>query len=560
MSSLRVRQIENRIRALFESGLDLYGITERDPERDVKILSRCLAAFAIYNATGCSENDASSAVWDGGDDNCIDAAFYDSIEKQVVIVQSKWIKSGAGEPSAADISAFAGGIKDLIENDLDAFGERLKPKVEEISKALLQPGTTVRIILASTGSSTVADHGTRNMNRLLDELNEGEDDGIATFEVLGLSEVFSGLSNDSSVGKINLSATLLDWSRVSHPHNAYFGVIDGAQLKAWWASHGKRLVSKNIRYALGDTDVNSQIRNTATNNPEHFWYFNNGITLIAMDVIRAPAAAASHTSGNFEFKGASIVNGAQTVSTLARVDDQALGKVKVTIRIILLKDAPEQFGADVTRTNNLQNRVEGRDFVSNDPVQAKIKSEMAMEGVDYQFHRSGDFNPSPNSCDLIEVTTALACAAPDTSLSVAAKTGIGRFFIDLTKAPYKTIFNPNTNGARAFNAVRVLRVVDDWIAHTKANVTKKSGYGWGVLIHGNRAIASSVFNKIGSSILDKSIDEFNKSYEIEVKKACEDIYPKIVKILEEDFPGKALAVLFKGPNNCKIIYDKLASA
>ncbi|MFT4076053.1 MAG: AIPR family protein [Asticcacaulis sp.] len=559
MSSLRVRQMQNRIRSLFESDLDLHGIGATDPERDLKILTRCLAAFAIYSATGCSEAEASSAVWDGGDDNCVDGAFYDPSEKQVVIVQSKWIQSGTGEPSATDISSFAGGIKDLIEGDLDAFGDRLKPRVETISNALMQPGTTIRIILASTGASVIAPHGTRNITRLLNELNEGEDDGIATFEVIGMNEVFAGLSSEGTVGKINLSATLLDWSRVNHPHSAYFGIIDGAQLKAWWGAHGKRLVAKNIRHALGDTDVNLQIRATATSEPEHFWYFNNGITLIAEDATRAPAAAASHLSGNFELKGASIVNGAQTVSTLARVDDEALGKVKVSIRIVILKDAPEKFGADVTRTNNLQNRVEGRDFVSDDPVQAKIKSEMAMEGVDYQFHRSGDFISSPTSCDLIEVTTALACASSDTSLSVAAKTGIGRFFNDLAKAPYKSVFNPNTTGARAFNAIRVMRAIDEWIADTKGNTIKKSGYSWGVLIHGNRAIAASVFKKLGNGMIDRSINDFDHLYKDKVIAACNEVYPKIVHVLEEKFPSKALAVLFKGPNNCKIIYDDVSS-
>lgn len=559
MSSLRVIQVQKKLKTLFEPGLDLFGIAQHDKERDVKILSRCLAAFAVYSATGCTEAEASASVWDGGDDNCIDAAYFDAAERQVVLVQSKWIQSGIGEPSASDISAFAGGIKDLVEGDLDAFGDRLKDKVEKISNELMTPGTTIRVILISTGSSTIATHGTKNIERLLSELNEGEDDGIATFEIMGMNEVFAGLSSDAKAGKINLVATLLDWSRVSHPHNAYFGVIDGSQLKQWWSQHGKRLVAKNIRYSLGDTDVNLQIRKTASTDPEHFWYFNNGITLIADEATRAPSAAASHSSGNFELKGASIVNGAQTVSMLAKVDDDnALGKVRVSIRIVILKDAPDNFGGDVTRTNNLQNRVEGRDFVSDDPEQMRIKNEMGIQGISYQFHRSADFIASSDSCDLIEVTTALACASADVSHSVAAKTGIGRFFNDLSKAPYKAIFNPKTTGARAFNATRVLRAIDLWIASKKMNAPKKSGYGWGVLVHGNRAIAASVFHKLGNNLVDCSIDEFDPNYEEKVHSACDEVYPRMLEVLDEKFPNRALAVLFKGPNNCKIIFDEVA--
>jgi hypothetical protein len=105
-------------------------------------------------------------------------------------------------------------------------------------------------------------------------------------------------------------------------------------------------LAKNIRQSLGGTEVNSQIKQTAATAPENFWYFNNGITLVAEEAAKAPAGAASRSSGIFSFKGASIVNGAQTVSSLSKVDDDAsLGKVRVSIRVILLKTAPAGFGA-----------------------------------------------------------------------------------------------------------------------------------------------------------------------------------------------------------------------
>jgi AIPR protein len=105
-----------------------------------------------------------------------------------------------------------------------------------------------------------------------------------------------------------------EWSHISQPYSAYFGIVDGLQLKGWWSVYRKRLLAKNIRHALGATEVNNQIRSTALHAPEKFWYFNNGITLIADEILKAPVAAASRAAGNFQFKGASIVNGAQTVS------------------------------------------------------------------------------------------------------------------------------------------------------------------------------------------------------------------------------------------------------
>lgn len=153
------------------------------------------------------------------------------------------------------------------------------------------------------------------------------------------------------------------------------------------------------------------------------------------------------------------------------------------------------------------------------------------------------------------MTTALACASSDTSHSVAAKTGIGRFYNDLSRAPYKAIFNPNTTGARAFNAVRILRAVDKWIIERKSQADRKSGYSWGLLVHGNRALAGVVFERLGNDLLDQPISDFPADYESNVFAACEEAYPTMLDHLENAFPNKALAVLFKGPTNCKTIHE-----
>ncbi len=326
------------------------------------------------------------------------------------------------------------------------------------------PGAILEIVLITTGSSEIARHGTANLDRVLGELNGPADqEAIATKLVLGIEEVYEALSKITASAGISITANITDWSYVSKPYGAYFGIIDGLQLKEWWDSYGKRIVARNIRHSLGATDINDGIRATAKSSPEDFWYFNNDITLTVDEIVRAPKAVASRSSGIFEFKGASIVNGAQTVSTLGRVDsDGSLGRVRVPIRVIVLAGAPNDFGGEVTRTNNLQNRVEGRDFVAQDAEQARLQQEMSMENVEYQFVRSEDFSYSSHACELLEVTTALACSSADPTLAVQVKTGIGRFFLDLKKAPYKSIFNAQTSGARDPFTSPCLRA-SDWV-------------------------------------------------------------------------------------------------
>ncbi|MBD1864262.1 MULTISPECIES: AIPR family protein [Trichocoleus] len=560
MSSLKVRQIKNKLLEMFEAHLDLSSIGANDLQRETKILTRCLAAFAIYLQTGCSEKEAATSVWDGPDDNGIDAAYFDPSDSRVILVQSKWIAKGSGEPEAKDIGVFTKGVEDIIEQHQTNFDSRLQGPLSDIFIRINTPGTYVHLVLVSTGASSLAKHGQSVIQKLLKDINGDDPDAIASSEVMGLSEVYSKLASDPFQGNLTLDANILDWSYIATPYPAYFGIVDGLQLKEWWKTHGKGLLAENIRQSLGGTEVNSQIKQTAATAPEKFWYFNNGITLVAEEAAKAPAGAAARSSGIFAFKGASIVNGAQTVSSLSKVeDDLSLGKVRVSIRVILLKTAPTGFGNEVTRTNNLQNRVEPRDFVAQDPEQKRLRQEMAIEGIDYQFVRGGseDSNSTSTntSCELIEVTTALACATTDPDLAVQIKTGTSRFFTDLTKPPYKTIFNPSTSGAKAFNATVVHRKIDDWIEKKKHSLSKKSGIVWGVLVHGNRILAAAVFKKFNAN-LSESISDFSKQLDQNKLEAfCDEVYDKMVSAIEAHYSTKFLANLFKNPTISKHVFE-----
>ncbi|WP_459694966.1 AIPR family protein [Acidisoma sp. C75] len=547
------------MRERFEGFLSLDDLSPDDQERDQKVLTRCLAALAIALEAGCSDKDAAEAVWDGQDDNGLDAVYHDINGSQVVIAQAKWFNDGSGEPAARELSSFADGVRDLVEDEADNFAKRLRSKLQVIGRAINTPGITLRLVIVTTGNSNLSQHGAAVIARILNELNGSDAEPLASERLLGLAEIYPPLAANQLAGRIDLEPTILDWSPVNEPYRAYFGVIDGSQLKTWWVKHGRRLVAENLRYSLGPTDVNEQLKRTAVTYPEHFWYFNNGITLIADEVLRAPGATASRSAGVFSLKGASIVNGAQTVSSLGRVkdeDDERLARVRVPIRVILLRATPEGFGGQVTRTNNLQNRVELRDFVAQDPEQTRLRLEMAMEGVEYQFVRSDDYIPSAKACELIEVTTALACASGDPNHATIVKTGIGRIFIDLSRAPYRALFNPSLSGVRAYNATVLLRRIDNWIENKKNLILRRSGYQWGTLIHGNRILAAAVIRTSETSILSSTIADFEASLaRLPLESHCEEVYAAMVKVLERDFASRFLAVLFKSPVDSRAVYE-----
>ena len=555
MSKLKVDQIRSKLRSLFEQHLDLSDIGSSDSERDSKILSRCLAALAIYTGTGCSAKDAAEAVWDGADDNGIDSAYFDATTSTVVLAQAKFIQKGAGEPEASDIGAFVNGIRDLVEQDLDLFHSRLSAKLANILTRIENPGTSLRVLVISTGESSLAKHAKSHLNKLMKELNGADPDPIASCNILGLKEVYNALAADSSSSGINLEGTLLEWSAITNPYLAYFGMIDGVTLKKWWVNNNRRLVTANIRHALGTTDVNSEIRRTALSEPSNFWYFNNGITLTCKAVEKAPTKSSSRSAGVFGFKNASIVNGAQTVSTLGSIEDEEkLADIRVPIRAIILSDTPDHFGAQVTRSNNLQNKIEDRDFITQDANQDRLRREMFMEGVDYQYIRGSEQPSSPTSCELVELTTALACAFSE-KFAVEVKTAISRFYKDLSKPPYKAIFNDSLSGAAAFNTVLVQREIDRWIETAKNKVSKKSGTPWGILIHGNRILSAAVFRRLKPQLSQPILTFREELISMPIKNQAQIVFDCMNSKIASDYPGRFLAVLFKNPTDSKKIFD-----
>ena len=220
MSHIKVMQIKAKLLSLFEAHLDVRDISTKDKERETKILSRCLAAAAIRLKTGCTEKDAATAVWDGADDNGIDAAYFDPSESRVIFVQSKLIQKGSGEPEAKDIGAFIKGVRDAIESDNDNFHQRLQGKLNDICQKLLTPGTSILIVIATTGTNNLAKHSSSIIDGFLDDLNENDPDGIVSSEVLGLHDIYAALANDSAAGAPTIEANITDWSYVSSPYPA----------------------------------------------------------------------------------------------------------------------------------------------------------------------------------------------------------------------------------------------------------------------------------------------------------------------------------------------------
>ena len=565
MSILHINQIGKKIKDLFENEIDKSDLNPSDAEIENKILTRCLAAYGVYSSIDCSLEEAGKSVVDGGDDNGIDAIFYSSINKKMIIVQSKWSNKGNGEPDSAGISKFCVGIKDLFNTEFDRFNSKIQSKRILIEKALNEFDTRYEIVLIDTHTaSDLAVHSTRHIDDLIKEMNNTGDDSqeqIVSFKRMFQGRVFNSLAKSSGDEPIDIELGLTQWGMVSDPYKAFYGMVSGEEINNWWKDYETRLFQKNIRQVLGNTDVNEEIESTLINRQESFWYFNNGITIICDHIEKSKLGGNNRDFGQFNLKNVAIVNGAQTVSTIGKFikenesPELILNDVKVHLRIISLKDTPEKFGEEVTKTNNRQNRIENRDFVSQDPEQLRIKTELSIEDIDYSIMRSESFKTTDKSFDLNEATVSLVCAKNKTSLTVQSKRGIGKFYENLDKGIYKEVFNGSVLGIYTFNCVKVNRIIESKLYTETRKLPKRSGRKYGLLVHGNRIISQLTFHFLNLNDSLSKIDFNPNVSEIEIK--TEEVIRKVENELFKHYPENILGTLFKNSGKCNFIVDEI---
>lgn len=139
------------------------------------------------------------------------------------------------------------------------------------------------------------------------------------------------------------------------------------------------LFGHNLRESLNPKTSKSYgvMKKTIETCPDNFWYYNNGITIIAESV--KPTCEGEITS--IKLEKFSIVNGAQTTSSLGLILQQAkrdrdmlveesLKKAYVMARILKVSDKNTKNAIAIY--NNTQNPINNRDMVANNIEQRKL--------------------------------------------------------------------------------------------------------------------------------------------------------------------------------------------
>lgn len=557
----QVRQIKEYLLENLKDFVDMRGVTRKsEHDREVLFLSRSLAAFSIMHLTGATPEEAGESLIDGRDDNGIDAVFFHQEEKALYLVQSKWKQDGTGSIDVGETLKFLRGVEILLQVEIEKFNKKVKDRSDEISNAI-HHARYIYLVLAYTGKDPLSQEVNQCMDEQISNINScGE---IVFPRVLDLRSVHNAISQDSVGAPINIDVLLNQWGQVGEPYQSFYGQVSARDLVDWFEQHKHKLFSSNIRTHLGDTDVNEDIIRTLKESPQKFWYYNNGITALCSSIRKTQRGGSSRESGLFECKDVSIVNGAQTVGSIAKafiLYPSCVEQASVPIRFISLENCEPSFEQEVTRSNNTQNKIDSRDFVALDKEQERIRNELKLDGI-YYAYKSGDLIESRESgFDLDEATQARACFHGEVSYVVWAKGKISQLWSDIEKSPYTALFNKGVEGSSLWKLVQIIRLIQAELNSQKQKRDgKKEKDCEKCITHGNLFIAYIVFRKLPKEITKPTSSPVLTNSELSlIQKLTVQELDRVVGSVNTLFPNEyTVANIFKNQGKCRSLVELL---
>lgn len=458
-SNLKMLRIKNKIEELFDNLIDISD-AKSDEEKINKFLTRAIAALSIVQKCGLDYDLASKNITDGFHDMGIDAVYNDTAQKKLFLIQSKWRSDGNGSITQEESSTFVEGVRRCLNFDFDGCNKKIQAKKQEISDAIRDMNYQIEMIFCHTGNQAANEYALRPINDLLKSVNEDESTDLLVFTELKLQDLYDYLANCQISDNIILDDVLLsNWGIVDNPYRAYYGTIPVSAIGEWYKQYGNRLFAKNIRYYKGSTDVNQGIRDVLINEPEKFFYYNNGIKILCQRITKKAAYSTGRDVGLFALEGVSVVNGAQTTGVIGSVyidSPETISNARIFIQMIDIGDADSKQAVQITKLSNTQNRIEGKDFASLDPTQERLRMELSLGGIQYLYKTGSKIDDPEHQITFDEAIISQACLCSDLSIVALVKRNIGALTENIEKTPYKALFNGATNSFSLYNEFRFI--------------------------------------------------------------------------------------------------------
>ncbi|MGH8543503.1 MAG: AIPR family protein [Gammaproteobacteria bacterium] len=538
------KQLANALTKEFQGKIYLDDVPNREPDRTDQFLTRALSAMVVRYLIECPSKRAADFVIDGTDDHDIDAIAYNERENRLWLVQSKWSGTGKAKIHQKDFKTFTFGVEYVLTGKHEKFNDRYRPHEVAIESIMDNDPKLTFVIAVARPHGLHPDHESI-LAECADKVGKWYSEP-ADIEVLTLDRLNRIARAGMGEPPIDLDVTFASVSVDDVPHRVYFGTVTAAEIARWHADYGNRLFRRNIRESLGRTSVNQAIRTTLAERPEHFWDFNNGITMVAR-------SGSVNMGGTGTLKDVAIVNGAQTVSSIGETVKEypAAGDAKVLVKISLTGEGGDELIREITRAANTQNRVEIRDLASLYEQQDDLRQEFHTTlGLEYATRHTEAAPTADEGCTNEEALIALACCHPDPRYAVQAKTLPDVLWDRSGSGAYRNLFRSKVTAVEVWRSVRIVRAVK-----SSVNTARKKLQGRAAQIaeHGDLFTAHLVARQFADQVY---ADDWEETVLYEVAPAATSTLKRLVSGVDTLFKTHASS-LFKDDEKCTMLAELL---
>lgn len=316
---------------------------------------------------------------DGPNDGGIDAIFNDpnSDDNDIIIMQCKNYNKSSLRPEeiSAAILKIQNTLNELQKNKISSFNSRL---VEAYRDATANSGDngTIRIYFF-----TMYQPSNKRISNKIEKQFQ-----TFPYEV----EFIYGKDIEDQIEICDNGKTCVESDKLiidSKNNILHFGgsVIVNISAKSLAGLYNKRkngLLGMNLRYYVRQKSVDLGIQRTIQNEPNYFWYKNNGIVIFCEDF---------WIDGNeLKLQNFSIINGGQTTNQISRLEiDKDFYLLCKVIKAPTGEKNKEQFAFEIAEASNSQKPIKPGDLKANTPEQLNLRKQLRKYHVWY-ITKKGD--------------------------------------------------------------------------------------------------------------------------------------------------------------------------
>ena len=165
---------------------------------------------------------------------------------------------------------------------------------------------------------------------------------------------------------------------------SYIIHINTDELREVYGKWKEKLFSRNVRIFYGTTKkANKEMERTLVGEPEKFWYYNNGVTILSEKV------SVKSKDKKIILTNPQVINGCQTISTIGETGKKKEGDSYILAKIIEIPDDSDNqtFIDGIIQANNRQTPVDERILKSNHPLQVELQRKLEEDPWNYYLER-----------------------------------------------------------------------------------------------------------------------------------------------------------------------------